>query len=53
MKRYMIYFCFCLFCCGQMQAQERIKLDLQRTIILANDSSLEHVFVRLLGIPHL
>ena len=43
MKRYMIHFCFCLFCCGQMQAQERIKLDLQRTIILANDSSLEAV----------
>lgn len=40
MKRY-IYLCICLMCCGQIQAQERIKLDLQRTIVLANDSSLE------------
>lgn len=40
MKKYM-YLLVCLIGCGQMQAQEKLKLDLQHTIILANDSSLE------------
>lgn len=40
MRKYMYLF-FCLLCCEQIQAQEQIKLDLQRTITLANDSSLE------------
>lgn len=40
MKRY-LYFCFSLLLGGQLQAQEKIKLDLQQTIVLANDSSLE------------
>lgn len=40
MKKYK-YMVLCLFLCGHVQAQERIKLDLQQTIILANDSSLE------------
>lgn len=41
MRKYGIYICCCLFCCGHIQAQKRIRLDLQHTIILANDSSLE------------
>lgn len=40
MKKYM-YLLVCLIGCGQIQAQEHLKLDLQHTIILANDSSLE------------
>ena len=50
-----------LFSLGALSAfaQQRITLDLQQTIALANDSSLEafrteeHVSGRLLGIPHL
>lgn len=39
-KYYMVVIAFCLGTLA-MQAQERMKLDLQRTISLANDSSLE------------
>lgn len=40
MKKY-IFLIAWLICLGQMQAQEHLRLDLQRTIMLANDSSLE------------
>lgn len=40
MKKY-IYLFICMACCSQIQAQERLKLNLQQTISLANDSSLE------------
>lgn len=41
MKKYSCCLLVLLGCCLLGQAQERIKLDLQRTISLANDSSLE------------
>lgn len=41
MKRVMMYIVACWCACVGLQAQERIKLDLQCTIELANDSSLE------------
>lgn len=41
MKRYICWMIGIAGCLAQLQAQESLKLDLQRAIILANDSSLE------------